>query len=113
MTCPISFSLTILTGGTLLGAIGGAAMMADAAANWMPLAVLVVNGIMALAMPFVYFMIRRLEKNTNSIKDALVASTKAVAHAEGKLEGKAEEKAEVAIKAEGAKEAEAVKTTGK
>ena len=34
-----------------------------------------------------------LEKNTNSIKDALVASTAKASHAEGMAEGKAEEKA--------------------
>jgi hypothetical protein len=36
---------------------------------------------------------RKLEKNTNSIKDALVAETKKGAHAEGVLDGKAAEKA--------------------
>ena len=45
--------------------------------------------------------IAELEKNTNSIKDALVASTALVSHAEGKLEGKAEAKAEQAVFAKG------------
>jgi hypothetical protein len=40
-----------------------------------------------------YYM-RKLEKNTNSMKDALVASTAKSSHAEGKLEGKAESRTE-------------------
>lgn len=37
---------------------------------------------------------RKLEKNINSVKDALVATTKTSSHAEGKLEGKAEARQE-------------------
>ena len=42
-----------------------------------------------------------LEKNTNSIKDALVATTAKLSHAEGKLEGQVEAKAEQAVFAKG------------
>jgi len=42
-----------------------------------------------------------LEKNTNSIKDALVAATAKLSHAEGKIEGKSEAKAEQAVYAKG------------
>jgi hypothetical protein len=37
---------------------------------------------------------RKLEKNTNSIKDALVATTKQASHAEGFIDGRAAEKAD-------------------
>ena len=39
---------------------------------------------------------RRTEKNTNSMKDALVAATAKASHAEGKAEGKAEDAATAA-----------------
>jgi len=42
-----------------------------------------------------------LEKNTNSIKDALVLATAKLSHAEGKLEGKVEAQAEQAVFAKG------------
>lgn len=50
-------------------------------------------------------VIQVLEKNTNSIKDALVASTAAASRAEGKVEGIAQQKAEQATRAEGIAEA--------
>jgi hypothetical protein len=40
------------------------------------------------------WMIRRTEKNTNSMKDALVASTAKASRAEGVVAGKQEEKDE-------------------
>lgn len=43
------------------------------------------------------------EKNTNSMKDALVASTKLASHAEGKEEGRIEGEAKAATLAEGIK----------
>lgn len=45
--------------------------------------------------------ISELEKNTNSIKDALILTTDAKARAEGKLEGQKEQIAITALKAEG------------
>lgn len=47
------------------------------------------------------------EVNTNSMKDALVASTKDAAHSAGRTEGIAEAKAEAATKAEGRAEEQA------
>lgn len=44
---------------------------------------------------------RRTEKNTNSMKDALVASEKTASHAEGKEEGRAEGVVTAAILAQG------------
>ena len=44
---------------------------------------------------------RRTEKNTNSMKDALVKSTADSSHAAGREEGRAEAKAGAALVAEG------------
>lgn len=44
---------------------------------------------------------RRTEKNTNSMKDALVASTGQLAHAAGKEEGRIEGEVKAAAVAEG------------
>jgi len=56
---------------------------------------LITGLISTLAIPFVAYYIRRLEKNTNSIKDELVAVTKSAAIARGNLEGRAELKEEI------------------
>jgi len=40
-----------------------------------------------LALPFIAYYIRKLEKNTNSLKDALVKVTGESEHAKGVLEG--------------------------
>jgi hypothetical protein len=40
-----------------------------------------------LSLPFIAYYIRKLEKNTNSIKDALVKVTGESEHAKGVLEG--------------------------
>ena len=42
----------------------------------------------SLALPFIAYYIRKLEKNTNSIKDALVIASYNAGQAAGKLEGK-------------------------
>ncbi len=44
--------------------------------------------------------IMQVEKNTNSMKDALVAATKAEALQLGRIEGKAEERSKALVKAE-------------
>lgn len=54
-------------------------------------------------------VVKELEKNTNSMKDALVNTTGESEKAKGKLEGAQEEQAKVALKAEGAKEAKDAK----
>lgn len=55
---------------------------------------LIITSLTPIVMLWMGFWVRKLEKNTNSIKDALVASTAKASHAEGKVEGKAEQKAE-------------------
>jgi len=55
---------------------------------------MVLTFLTTLALPFIAYFIRKLEKNTNSIKDALVVSTEKEALARGKLQGRAAEKAE-------------------
>ncbi len=44
----------------------------------------------AIGQVYNVWNIRRVERNTNSIKDALVASTAKASHAEGLAEGKAQ-----------------------
>lgn len=67
----------------------------DAQGNgWVQVAALIVSAITTLGLPYVYYKIRQLEKNTNSIKDALIKTTAEAEHAKGKLQGKAEQKAE-------------------
>ena len=48
--------------------------------------------IVAVMNAYTAWMSRKTEKNTNSMKDALVASTAKASHAEGLAEGKAFEK---------------------
>lgn len=54
------------------------------------LAVVIMQLLNVTMQAFVLFYSRRTEKNTNSMKDALVASTAKASHAEGVVEGKAE-----------------------
>jgi predicted transposase YdaD len=63
---------------------------------------MVLTGVTTLSLPFIAYWIRLLEKNTNSIKDALIEVTGVAKKAEGKLEGKLEGRIEG--KLEGAKE---------
>jgi len=49
----------------------------------------VMNGIVVIASVYIAFRMRQLEKNTNSIKDALVTKTEKEALARGNLEGHA------------------------
>ena len=70
-------------------------------ADYVAIAQIVSGFLTAVSLPMIGYYIRKLEKNTNSIKDELVKVTgeaeKAKGHlegkAEGKIEGKAEEKA--------------------
>lgn len=52
--------------------------------NVLALLTLLIN---AIALPLLAVWIRKLEKNTNSLKDDLVKTTKEAALATGKLEG--------------------------
>jgi hypothetical protein len=52
------------------------------------------SAITAIGTIIIGFWVRRLEKNTNSIKDALVEKTETEALARGHLAGRAEQKAE-------------------
>jgi len=54
------------------------------------LAALVVSTVGTVAIAWIGFRIKKLEHNTNSIKDALIASTAKASHAEGVIAGKAE-----------------------
>jgi len=60
----------------------------------MILLVALINLYAAIITKKTYTSIDTLEKNTNSIKDALVASTAMASHAEGMVAGKLEEKVE-------------------
>lgn len=66
--------------------------------DWVSVITIIANALVALVMPWMVYKIGQLEKNTNSIKDALVLSTKNEALARGNLEGRAAEKAEAASK---------------
>ena len=65
------------------------------------LAIAVINAFSAWQTSKTRSSIDLLEKNTNSIKDALVAATAKGSLAEGKEIGRADAKAEQAIRAEG------------
>lgn len=52
----------------------------------------ILTTVVTLSLPFIAYWIRRLEKNTNSIKDALVEVTGREKKAEGVLEGVQQEK---------------------
>lgn len=69
--------------------------------EWVHIFSIVMNALVALSLPWITFKIGQLEKNTNSIKDALVLTTKNEALARGNLEGRAAEKAETAAKVSG------------
>lgn len=58
---------------------------------------LIVSTFGTVAVAWIGFRIKRLEHNTNSIKDALVATTAKASHAEGKLEAQHEAAAVGAI----------------
>lgn len=49
-----------------------------------------IGGVLAIAQGWMAFWIRKLEKNTNSIKDALVKSTAEKSFAEGVKQGQAD-----------------------
>ena len=51
--------------------------------NTLTLLTLLIN---VFALPFIGYFIRKLEKNTNSIKDALVAASRHLGNTEGRAE---------------------------
>jgi hypothetical protein len=53
----------------------------------------VAGAIVAIGQIYNAWNIRRVERNTNSIKDALVASTAKASHMQGVADGKAQERA--------------------
>lgn len=70
-------------------------MIAEAQSDWMPLAQLIVGGIVTLGMAWFALQQAKLarkvdevEKNTNSMREAMVISAKKEGHAEGVLEQK-------------------------
>lgn len=65
--------------------------------NLILLAIAVLNAFTAYMAYRARTDIAIVEKATNSMKDALVASTRIVAHGEGKAEGIAEGKTEIAV----------------
>ena len=60
--------------------------------TWALLVIAVLNALTAWMAYKTRADVRTLEVNTNSIKDALVASTAKASHANGLAEGRAEEK---------------------
>ncbi len=55
--------------------------------DWLDFVVKIITLLSPPAMLFTAYYIRKLEKNTNSLKDDLVALTAKAEHAKGRLEG--------------------------
>lgn len=63
-------------------------MLAEAQSQWVAIVTVVTGAIVTLGMPLVLMWIRKLEKNTNAMREAMVNNAKKTGHQEGVEEQK-------------------------